>query len=60
MFIITIFIKMDTIVKKWVKIIPDDNSPIFSNYIRKDYFKLIGNIILDTDINDKGLKKEIH
>lgn len=51
---------MDTIVKKWVKIIPDDNSPIFSNYIRKDYFKLIGNIILDTDINDKGLKKEIH
>ena len=49
--------KMDIIIKKWVKIIPDNNSPIFSNYIRKDYFKLISNIILDTDKNDKGIKK---
>jgi hypothetical protein len=48
---------MDIIIKKWVKIIPDNNSPIFSNYIRKDYFKLISNIILDTDKNDKGIKK---
>jgi hypothetical protein len=56
--IITIIIKMDIIIKKWVKKIPDNNSPIFSNYIKKDYFKLILNIILDTNKNDKELKKK--
>jgi hypothetical protein len=49
---------MDIIIKKWVKKIPDNNSPIFSNYIKKDYFKLILNIILDTNKNDKELKKK--
>jgi hypothetical protein len=57
-FAIIINITMDKIIiKKWVKIIPDDKLIEFSNYIRKDNFKLISNILLDTDKNDKGIKK---
>ena len=48
---------MDIIIKKWIKNIPSNNNIKFSNYNRKDYFKLISNIILDTEENEKGIKK---
>lgn len=44
---------MDLIIKKLVKNIPSNNNIQFSNYNRKDYFKLISNIILDIEENEK-------
>lgn len=40
---------MDLIIKKWVKTIPRKNRIKINNYNRKDYFKQISNIILDTE-----------
>lgn len=48
---------MDLIIKKWVKTIPRKNRIKINNYNRKDYFKQISNIILDTEENEKGIKK---
>lgn len=43
--------------KKWIKLISIDKTILFDRYHRKDYFKEIIEIHLDTDINKKGNKK---
>ncbi len=44
-------------IKKWVKLISNNETIKFNEYNRKDYFKLVSNIVLDNDTNNKGKQK---
>lgn len=43
--------------KKWIKLIPFDESVSLDEYDKKDYFKLVADIVLDDELNNKGTKK---
>ena len=43
--------------KNWIKLIPFNKTINFNDYIRKDKFKLVANIILDNEIKTNGKKK---
>uniref|UniRef100_A0A6C0I961 Uncharacterized protein n=1 Tax=viral metagenome TaxID=1070528 RepID=A0A6C0I961_9ZZZZ len=47
----------DSSVKNWVKLISKDNLVLFDNYTRKEHFKLVADVVLDTDINPRTGKK---
>ncbi len=42
---------------KWIKLIPNSMTIKFDDYNKKDYFKLVANIVLDKDVNKNGDKK---
>lgn len=43
--------------KKWIKLIPANNTLSFKKYHRKNYFKLIADIVLDNEDTEEGNKK---
>ena len=47
-----------SLTKKWIKPIMACDTIIFTEYNRKDCFKLVANVELDTEINTKGKKKD--
>ena len=49
------YLKSD--IKKWIKLIPLNESYDFMSYKRKDYFTHVANIILDVELNKDNNKK---
>jgi hypothetical protein len=51
----------NSLVKKWIKLVPLNNLVLFENYNRKDYFTPVADIVLDTEVytygDKKGMKK---
>ena len=47
-----------SLTKKWIKPIMACDTIIFTEYNRKDCFKLVANVELDTEINTTGKKKD--
>jgi hypothetical protein len=47
----------NSLIKKWIKLLPTDKTILLEEYTEKDYFIKIADIVLDTDVDDKGKKK---
>lgn len=43
--------------KKWIKLIPFDESVSLDEYDKKDYFKLVADIVLDDEVIESGVNK---
>ena len=43
--------------KKWIKLIPFDESVSIDEYDKKDYFKLVADIVLDDEVIESGVNK---
>lgn len=43
--------------KRYIKLIPPEKSPDFSTFLHHSYFVSVADIVLDTDVDDKGEKK---
>jgi len=46
-----------SVIKKWIKLIPADNTIPFDKYNRKDYFIPIADIVLDSELFTSGKKQ---
>ena len=46
-----------SVIKKWIKLIPVDNTIPFDKYNRKDYFIPIADIVLDSELFTSGKKQ---
>lgn len=47
----------NSLIKKWIKIIPIDKSILFDEYNRKEYFIPIADIVLDNEVFTNGKKQ---
>jgi hypothetical protein len=47
----------DSLIKKWIKLIPIDKTILFEVFEERNYFNLIAEIVLDTEVNEKGKKQ---
>lgn len=43
-------------IKNWIKLIPIDKTVPFEEFTEKGYFAQVADIVLDTDVNEKGKK----
>ena len=43
--------------KKWVKLIPHQQTVPFADYVHREHFQFVGSIVLDEDIAEKGKKQ---
>jgi hypothetical protein len=46
-----------SLIKKWIKLIPIDKTIPFEKFAERNYFNVIADIVLDTEVNEKGKKK---
>jgi hypothetical protein len=47
----------NSLIKKWIKIIPTDKTILFDEYNRKEYFIPIADIVLDNEVFTNGKKQ---